>query len=117
MSPSTKFIVVLVRPHRLDDVMDMLRREGLRDMFVSEVMDYGQTGPTEIYRGAEYRAKFRPMFRIEGTVPAAQIEKMTQLIAQAAQFDRPADGRILVFELDHETPIRLQSDIAPRHAA
>jgi nitrogen regulatory protein P-II 2 len=117
MNPSSKFIVAFVRPHRLDDVMATLQREGIRHLFVSEVKDYGQAGPKEIYRGSEYTVKFRPMVRIEGTVPTAQIERITQLIIQEAEIDRAGGGRVLVFDLDHETPIRIDSELARRQAA
>jgi len=112
-----KFMVALVRPHRLDDVVAALQREGLRGLIVTEAMDYRKTGRTEIYRGAEYTAKFQHTFRIESAVPANQINRITQIIVGAAQTGQPGDGRILVFDLEQETPIRLEGETASRRAA
>jgi nitrogen regulatory protein P-II 1 len=109
MTQSTKFMVAVVRPHRLDDVVAALRREGIRELVVFEARDYGQTGPTEIYRGAEYTAKFQPMFRIESVVPTNQINRITEIIAAAAQIGPLGDGRILVLDLEQETPIRVDT--------
>ena len=114
MTPSMKFIVALVRPHKLDDVLAAVQREGIRELAVSEVRDYGQVGPREVYRGAEYITNFRPMARIESTVPANQINRITDIIAEVAQLGRPGYGRILVFDLDQEMPIRVD---ASRQAA
>jgi nitrogen regulatory protein P-II 1 len=117
MTQSMKFMVALVRPHRLDDVVAAFQREGMRGLVVSEARDYGQTGPTEIYRGAEYTAKFQPMFRIEIAVPSNQIDRITQIIVGAAQMGRPGDGWVRVFDLEQEMPICVESETAPRRAA
>jgi nitrogen regulatory protein P-II 2 len=109
MTQSMKFMVALVRPHKLDDVVAALGREGIRELVVFEVRDYGRTGPREIYRGAEYTAKFQPMFRVESAVPTNQINRITEIIAAAAEFGRPGDGRILVFDLEQETPTRVDT--------
>jgi nitrogen regulatory protein PII len=117
MTQSMKFMVALVRPHRLDGVVAALQREGIDGLVVTEAMDYGQTGRTEIFRGAEYTAKFQPMFRIEGAVPTNQINRITQVIIGTAQTGQPGDGRILVFDLEQETPISVESETGSRRAA
>lgn len=117
MAQSMKFIVALVRPHKLDDVVAALRHENMQGLIVGEVMDYGQTGPTEIYRGAEYTAKFTPMFRIEAVVPTNHIKRITEIIVGAAQTGRPGDGRTLMFDLEQETPIRVANEMASPRAA
>ena len=51
-----KFIVAIVKPHKLDDVREALTGIGVEGLTVSEVKGYGrQKGQTEIYRGAEYQ--------------------------------------------------------------
>jgi nitrogen regulatory protein PII len=116
MTQSMKFMVALVRPHKLDEVVAALQREGLQRLVVTETMDYSQQGPTEIYRGATYTPRFRAMFRIEGTLGDHQIEGTTEIIVAAAE---AGDGRILIFDLAHDMPIRIgrPSAGAPRRAA
>jgi nitrogen regulatory protein PII len=119
MTQSMKFMVALVRPHKLDEVVAALQREGLQGLVVTETMDYSQQGPTEIYRGATYTPKFRAMFRIEGTLGDHQIEGITEIIVAAAETGEAGDGRILIFDLAHDMPIRIgrPSAGAPRRAA
>ncbi|MEE1557517.1 MAG: P-II family nitrogen regulator, partial [Alphaproteobacteria bacterium] len=45
-----KFIVAVIKPHRLDSVRDALTAIGVHGLTVSEVRGYGrQGGHTEIY--------------------------------------------------------------------
>lgn len=105
MTQSMKFVAAFVRPNKLESVVAALQREGIRGLTASETRDYDQTGRTEIFRGTEFTAKFRPMFKIEGAVPTSQIDRMTAIIVAAAQTGQHGDGKILVFDLEHETLI------------
>jgi nitrogen regulatory protein PII len=50
-----KWIIAVIKPHKLDEVRDVLTRRGVQGMSVAEVKGYGrQKGHNEIYRGAEY---------------------------------------------------------------
>jgi nitrogen regulatory protein P-II 2 len=100
MGQSMKFVSAIVRPWKLDEILDALARIGLQTPAVSEIKVYGQKGPTEIYRGTEFTLKFLPMVRIEVAVPSDQIEKVTKAIVDAASTDKIGDGEILVFDLE-----------------
>ncbi len=53
-----KFIVAILKPHKLDDVREALTGIGVEGLTVSEVKGYGrQKGQTEIYRGADKRVR------------------------------------------------------------
>jgi nitrogen regulatory protein P-II 1 len=108
MGQSMKFLRATVKPFRLDEILEALRRAGLESPTVTETKLYGQKGRIEIYRGAEFTAKFVPMLEIEAVVPSDQIEKVTKAIADAARTGRTgqiADGEILVFDLERAQQI------------
>ena len=67
-----KFIVAIVKPHKLEDVREALTGVGVEGLTVSEVKGYGrQKGQTEIYRGAEYQVSFVPKIKVEIAVEAS----------------------------------------------
>jgi nitrogen regulatory protein P-II 2 len=101
MGQSMKFVSAIVRPWRLDAILDALARVGFQTPTVTEIKVYGQKGPTEIYRGTEFTLKFLPMLKIEAAVPSDQIQNVTRAIVDAAGSDQIGDGEILVFDLEH----------------
>jgi nitrogen regulatory protein P-II 1 len=119
MGQSMKFVRATVKPFRLDEILEALRRAGLESPTVTETKLYGQKGRMEIYRGTEFTAKFVPMLEIEAVVPSDQIEKVTKAIAEAARTGQIADGEILVFDLERVQRICIReiNDKEPRHAA
>ena len=74
---------------------------------MTETKDYGQRGPTEIYRGLQYTPKFLPVLKIEAAIPRDRVENVTDAIVRAARTGRADDGKIFVFDLEHETHIRI----------
>jgi nitrogen regulatory protein P-II 2 len=100
MGQSMKFVRATVKPWQLDEILEALARVGFHTPTVTEIKVYGQKGPTEIYRGAEFTLKFLPMLKIEAAVPSDQIEKVTAAIADAARTGQIGEGEILVFDLD-----------------
>jgi len=112
MTQSLKYMVALVRPHKLDDVVAALQREGIHGLIVSEARDYGQIGRTEVYRGARYTPGFQPMFKIEGTMPASQVDRIAETIASVARTGQTGDGRVIVFDPEHERTIQIDSALA-----
>lgn len=102
-----KFVIAIIKPHKLDDVRKALVGLGINGMTVSEVKGYGrQKGHTEIYRGAEYQVNFVPKTRIEVAVDDAQAEAVIEAIASTANTGRIGDGKIFVFPLENAMRIR-----------
>ena len=61
-----KYIISIIKPHRLEEVRTALSAIGVEGMTVSEVKGHGrQKGHTEIYRGAEYEVSYLPKIKIE----------------------------------------------------
>jgi nitrogen regulatory protein P-II 2 len=102
-----KFIVAIVKPHKLDDVREALTGIGVEGLTVSEVKGYGrQKGQTEIYRGAEYQVNFVPKVKIEVAVDDGVADNAVDAIRQAANTEKIGDGKIFVFDLQQAVRIR-----------
>jgi len=102
-----KFIVAIIKPHKLDEVRDALANVGIEGMTASEVKGYGrQKGQTEIYRGAEYQVNFVPKVKIEVAVDDNVADKVVEAIRVAANTDKIGDGKIFVLELANAVRVR-----------
>lgn len=102
-----KFVIAIIKPHKLDDVRDALTAVGVEGLTASEVKGYGrQKGQTEIYRGAEYQVSFVPKVKIEVAVDDAVADAAIEAIRQAANTEKIGDGKIFVFDLEQAVRIR-----------
>ena len=102
-----KLITAIIKPSRLDPVLEALKDVGAGGLTVSEVRGFGrQRGKTEVYRGAEYEVKLLPKVKIEIAAPEAVVEKTVDAIAAAAKTGKIGDGKIWVSDLDSVRRIR-----------
>ena len=102
-----KLIIAIIKPFKLEDVRDALMSAGVQGMTVAEVKGYGrQKGHTEIYRGAEYAVNFLPKIRVDVAVDDNQVEKVVEVIANAAKTGQIGDGKIFVTGIDSAVRIR-----------
>ena len=73
-----KYVIAIIKPHKLDDVREALGTVGVLGMMASEVKGFGrQKGQTEIYRGAEYATNMVPKVKVEASLTAAQAPTIT----------------------------------------
>jgi nitrogen regulatory protein P-II 2 len=102
-----KLITAIIKPSRLDPVLEALKDAGVGGLTVSEVRGFGrQKGKTEVYRGAEYEVKLLPKVKIEIVAPDDVVEKAVDAIAAAAKTGKIGDGKIWVCDLDSVQRIR-----------
>ena len=102
-----KMIVAVVRPSRLDAVIDAVTRAGASGLTVTEVRGYGrQKGKTEVYRGAEYAVRLIPKVRLEIAAPDPQVKAIVEAISGAAMTGKIGDGKVFVMDLDGALRIR-----------
>ena len=100
-------IEAIIKPYKLDEVKEALSAIGIHGMTVTEVKGFGrQKGHTELYRGAEYVVDFLPKIKIEITVSDEMVEKVVEVIVEAANTGRIGDGKIFVLPLDEAVRIR-----------
>jgi nitrogen regulatory protein P-II 2 len=103
-----KMIVAIIKPSRLDAVLDGVTEAGASGLTVTEVRGYGrQKGKTEVYRGAEYEVKLLPKVKIEVAASSEIAEKAVEAIAAAAKTGKIGDGKIWITDLD--TVIRIRT--------
>lgn len=92
-------IVAIVKPFRLDAVLEALSSRPVSAVSWQEVRGYGrQKGHLELYQGSEYSITFLPKIRLELTCPLPETEGVVAAIRAAARTGRIGDGKILVME-------------------
>lgn len=102
-----KYIIAIIKPHKIDDVRNALTGAGVQGLTATEVKGFGrQKGQTEIYRGAEYAVSFLPKVKIELAVDDAIADRVVEAIRESAHTGRIGDGKIFVLELGSALRIR-----------
>ena len=102
-----KKIEAIVKPFKLDDVIEALTELGIEGVSVSEIRGFGrQKGRTEIYKGAEYVVDFLPKVKIEIVLGDDMVERAIEAIRKAAQTGRIGDGKIFVSNIEGAIRIR-----------
>jgi nitrogen regulatory protein P-II 2 len=102
-----KLIIAVIKPSRLDAVLDAVTEAGASGLTVTEVRGYGrQRGKTEVYRGAEYEVKLLPKVKLEIAVPADIVEAVIEAIQSSANTNKIGDGKIFVLDLERALRIR-----------
>lgn len=102
-----KYIIAVVKPHKLDEVREALASLGIQGITVTEVKGHGrQGGHTEFYRGAEYAVTFVPKVKIEIAVDATLSPRVVETIRKAGETGQIGDGKIFVLPLEEAVRIR-----------
>ena len=100
-------IIAVIKPSRLDAVLDAVTEAGASGLTVTEVRGYGrQRGKTEVYRGAEYEVKLLPKVKLEIAVPSDIADKVVDAVQQTANTGKIGDGKIFVMDLEQALRIR-----------
>ncbi|HEX2982461.1 MAG TPA: P-II family nitrogen regulator [Ignavibacteriales bacterium] len=102
-----KKIEAIIRPHKLDEVQEVLLEAGYAGLSVSEIRGYGrQKGHREIYRGAEYNINFVPKIKIELVCSDSRCEGAIEIIEKTARTGEVGDGKIFISTIDDAVRIR-----------
>jgi len=102
-----KLIIAIIKPSRLDDVLDAVTEAGASGITVTEVRGYGrQKGKTEVYRGAEYEVKLLPKVKLEIAAPSDIVESVIEAIVRTANTGKIGDGKVFVVDLEAALRIR-----------
>ena len=100
-------VTAVVKPHRLDNVVEMAKGMGISGLTVTEVQGFGrQGGHSETYRGAEYAVDFVPKVKVEILCQTADADTVADSIARAAQTGKVGDGKVWVTPVDGAQRIR-----------
>ena len=102
-----KMIVAVIKPSRLDAVLEAVTEAGASGLTVTEVRGYGrQRGKTEVYRGAEYEVKLLPKVKLEIAVPSDIADAVVEAVARTANTGMIGDGKVFVLDLEQALRIR-----------
>jgi nitrogen regulatory protein P-II 1 len=102
-----KKIEAIIKPFKLDDVIEALTEVGIEGVSVSEIRGFGrQKGRAEIYKGAEYVVDFLPKVKIETVIPDELADMAVQAIQKSAFTGKIGDGKIFVIAVESALRIR-----------
>lgn len=102
-----KKIEAVIKPFKLDDVVEALAEIGVEGVSVSEIRGFGrQKGRTEIYKGAEYVVDFLPKTKLEVVVNDALADLTVDAIVRSAHTGKIGDGKIFVTDVEKAVRIR-----------
>src|SRR5277367_3169494 len=96
-----KKIEAIIKPFKLDDVVEALSEIGVEGVSVTEIRGFGrQKGRTEIYKGAEYVVDFLPKVKIETVVAEDLVERALEVIQKSAHTGKIGDGKVFVLPVE-----------------
>lgn len=102
-----KKIEAIIKPFKIDDVIEALSEVGVEGVSVTEIRGFGrQKGRTEIYKGAEYVVDFLPKTKIEIVVNDSLVAPAIEAISRAAKTGKIGDGKIFVSDIESVVRIR-----------
>ncbi|HRO68227.1 MAG TPA: P-II family nitrogen regulator [Pseudobdellovibrionaceae bacterium] len=102
-----KKIEAIIKPFKLDDVVDALAEVGVEGVSVTEIRGFGrQKGRTEVYKGAEYVVDFLPKVKLEVVLPSGMCDAAVEAIRKAAHTGKIGDGKIFVSNIESVLRIR-----------
>ncbi|HPA74155.1 MAG TPA: P-II family nitrogen regulator, partial [Spirochaetota bacterium] len=95
-----KYIIAVIRPHKLEDVMRELDGEEIYLRTVTEVLGCGrQKGVPEVYRGVKEVGTLLRKVKLEIAVNDSYSERAIAAINRGAREGEIGDGKIFVLDL------------------
>ena len=100
-----KQIIAIVKPFRVEQVLDALKHAPLEACGVREVKGYGrQKSYLDEYRGSEYSLAYIPKVQLTLWVDDLRVDEVVRTIVEAARTGRQGDGKILVLPAGVSVP-------------
>jgi nitrogen regulatory protein P-II 2 len=97
-----KYIVAIIKPHKLEAVKEELNKEDVHLITVSDALGCGrQKGITEVYRGVKELDNLLRKVKLEIAVNEEFVDKTINAIMRGAKEGEIGDGKIFVMDL-HE---------------
>ncbi len=102
-----KYIVAIIQPDRLDDVLRKLEQKNIHLVTVSQVMGRGrQKGVSEVYRSHKEAGSLLRKVKLEIAVNEPFVKAAIEAIVGGAKTGRIGDGKIFVLDLEECVRIR-----------
>lgn len=102
-----KLIVAIIRPEKLNDVLESLYRAEVRGLTVSRVLGHGgERDAVETYRGTTVKMELHEKVRLEIGVSNPFIEVTVRAILEGACTGEVGDGKVFVLPVENVYRIR-----------
>ena len=102
-----KYIIAIIQPDRLDDVLERLTEKEIHLVTVSNVLGRGrQKGIAEVYRSHKEAGSLLKKVKLEIAVNDAFLKPTIEAITKGARTGQIGDGKIFVFDLEQVIRIR-----------
>ena len=107
-----KKVEAIIRPDRLDAVMNSLEEIGYPGVTISEVRGHGkQKGMTHQWRGNVYTVRFIPKVKVEVVILDEDLDRTLDVLVRKARTGNIGDGKIFVLAQGQDRRGRLQSHL------
>jgi len=95
-----KYIIGIIQPDRLDEVLKRLTDEEVHLVTVSNVLGRGrQKGVAQVYRSHKEQGSLLRKVRLEIAVNEAFVDRTIKAISEGAHSGQIGDGKIFVLDL------------------
>ena len=102
-----KYVISVIQPDRLDEVLKRLEEKEIHLVTVSDVVGRGrQKGIAEVYRGHKEKGSLLRKTKLEIAVNEAFVEPTIRAIIDGAKTGQIGDGKIFVLDLPECIRIR-----------
>jgi nitrogen regulatory protein P-II 2 len=102
-----KYVIAVIQPDKLEDVLDQLERETVHLVTASDVVGRGrQKGVAEIYRSHVEPGNLLRKVKIEVAVNDDYLDRTIAAITRGARTGSIGDGKIFILDLDECIRIR-----------
>lgn len=102
-----KYIIAIIQPDRLDEVLSLLTEREIHLVTVSNVLGRGrQKGISEVYRSHREAGSLLKKVKLEIAVNEAFVKPAVDAITKGARTGQIGDGKIFVLDLPECIRIR-----------
>ena len=102
-----KLVVAIIRPEKLNDVLEALYRAEVRGLTISRVRGHGgETEAVETYRGMTIKVELHDKVRIEIGVSDPFVQPTVKAILSAGATGEVGDGKVFVLPVEKVYRIR-----------
>jgi nitrogen regulatory protein P-II 1 len=102
-----KLVVAIIRPDKLNDVLEALYRAEVRGLTISRVRGHGgETESVETYRGTTVKVELHDKVRLEIGVSDPFVDPTVRAILSAGRTGDVGDGKVFVMPVEKVYRIR-----------
>ena len=96
-----KMIVAVIRPEKVDDVVDALEAVNVPGVTITDVRGRGEQGGICLqYRAGKMEIHSLPKTKLEIVIPDKDVDTIIKTIREHARTGKRGDGRIFVLPVD-----------------